>query len=220
MDKIRVLLVDDHQLFRRGVRSILEEDENIEVVGEAEDGLQALEKARETMPDVILMDINMPRCNGLEATKKIKTEMPYVKILTLTVSEAEESLFEAVKQGTQGYLLKNVDPEQLLDSVHKVARGEAVIPGYLAVKILSEFAKPEKVAVVPAVEPLSQRELDVLRELSTGASNKEIAGKLFISENTVRNHIRNILDKLHLSNRVQAAAYAVRQGIVPPEQNS
>lgn len=219
MDKIRVLLVDDHQLFRRGVRSILEEDDRIEVVGEAEDGLIALEKARETMPDVILMDINMPRCNGLEATKKIKTEMPYVKILTLTVSEAEESLFDAVKQGTQGYLLKNVDPEQLLDSVHKVARGEAVIPGYLAVKILSEFAKPEKVAEIPAVEPLSQRELDVLRELSTGASNKEIAGKLFISENTVRNHIRNILDKLHLSNRVQAAAYAVRQGIVP-EKNS
>jgi len=219
VDKIRVLLVDDHQLFRRGVRSILEEDDRIEVVGEAEDGLIALEKARETMPDVILMDINMPRCNGLEATKKIKTEMPYVKILTLTVSEAEESLFDAVKQGTQGYLLKNVDPEQLLDSVHKVARGEAVIPGYLAVKILSEFAKPEKVAEIPAVEPLSQRELDVLRELSTGASNKEIAGKLFISENTVRNHIRNILDKLHLSNRVQAAAYAVRQGIVP-EKNS
>lgn len=219
MDKIRVLLVDDHQLFRRGVRSILEEDPQIEIVGEAEDGLIALEKARETMPDVILMDINMPRCNGLEATKKIKTEMPYVKILTLTVSEAEESLFDAVKQGTQGYLLKNVDPPQLLDSVRKVARGEAVIPGYLAVKILSEFAKPEKVEPSPAVEPLSQRELDVLRLLSTGASNKEIAAKLFISENTVRNHIRNILDKLHLSNRVQAAAYAVRQGIVPEHKS-
>ncbi len=219
MDKIRVLLVDDHQLFRRGVRSILEEDPQIEIVGEAEDGLIALEKARETMPDVILMDINMPRCNGLEATKKIKTEMPYVKILTLTVSEAEESLFDAVKQGTQGYLLKNVDPPQLLDSVRKVARGEAVIPGYLAVKILSEFAKPEKEEPSPAVEPLSQRELDVLRLLSTGASNKEIAGKLFISENTVRNHIRNILDKLHLSNRVQAAAYAVRQGIVPDQKS-
>ncbi|HEU4965191.1 MAG TPA: response regulator transcription factor [Bacilli bacterium] len=217
MKKIRILLVDDHELFRRGVRSILEEDEEFEVIGEAADGVQGLEKAHELMPDVILMDINMPRSNGLETTKRIKTELPYVKILILTVSDAEQNLYEAVKHGTQGYLLKNVDPLQLIDSVKKVAMGEAVIPGFLAVKILSEFAKGEKKDPTPAVDPLSQRELEVLRELSTGASNKEIAGKLFISENTVRNHIRNILDKLHLQNRVQAAAYAVREGIVPEE---
>jgi len=216
MDRIRVLLVDDHSLFRRGVRSILEEASDLDVIGEASDGLMGLEMARELKPNVVLMDINMPRCGGLQATKLIKAEMPEVNILILTVSEAEENLFEAVKSGTQGFLLKNVDPAQLVESVRKVAVGEAVIPGSLAVKILSEFARPEpKKAKQPAVDPLSQRELDVLRELSTGASNKEIAGKLYISENTVRNHIRNILDKLHVSNRVQAAAYAVREGIVP-----
>lgn len=217
MDPIRVLLVDDHALFRRGVRGILEDQDDIEVVGEAEDGLEGYKKALELMPDVILMDINMPRCDGLEATKKIKHDIPYVKILILTVSEEERSLFEAVKSGTQGYLLKNVDPETLVDAVRKVARGEAVVPGYLAVKILSEFAKPTPQTPQQPVEQLSERELDVLRQLSTGASNKEIAQKLFISENTVRNHIRNILDKLHLSNRVQAAAYAIREGIVPRE---
>jgi len=219
MEKIRVLLVDDHSLFRRGVKSILVEEADIEVLDEASDGLMAVQKVQELQPDVVLMDINMPRCGGLEATKRIKAEFPDVKILILTVSEAEQNLFEAVKQGTQGYLLKNVDPDQLVESVRKVARGEAVIPGSLAVKILSEFAKPEpRPSFQQHVEPLSQRELDVLRQLSTGASNKEIAAQLYISENTVRNHIRNILDKLHVSNRVQAAAYAVREGIVPPDK--
>src|SRR6185312_4432465 len=141
MDGIRVLLVDDHALLRRGVRSILESDESIQVVGEACNGQEGFERAQELMPDVILMDINMPICGGLAATKQIKSIMPYVKILMLTVSEMEKDLFEAVKTGAQGYLLKNVDPEMLIQGVQKVARGEAVIPGALATKIIAEFGK-------------------------------------------------------------------------------
>lgn len=217
-DLIRVLLVDDHALLRRGVRSILETDERIAVVGEATNGREGVERAQELMPDVIMMDINMPFCGGLEATRQIKAMMPYVKILMLTVSETEQDLFEAVKTGAQGYLLKNVDPEQLIEGVCKVARGEAVIPGALATKIIAEFgSSKQEEATVPGIDCLTHRELEVLGCLSTGASNKEIAARLFISEHTVRNHIQNILGKLHLGNRVQAAAYAVREGIVPPK---
>jgi len=218
VDRIRVLLVDDHALLRRGVRSILESDESIQVVGEACNGKEGFERAQELMPDVILMDINMPICGGLDATRQIKSMMPYVKILMLTVSEMEQDLFEAVKTGAQGYLLKNVDPDMLIQGVQKVSRGEAVIPGALATKIIAEFGKaPQEQAMLPDVELLTHRELEVLGCLSTGASNKEIASRLFISEHTVRNHIQNILGKLHLSNRVQAAAYAVREGIFPPQ---
>jgi len=217
MEQIRVLLVDDHALLRRGVRNILETDAHIVVVGEASNGREGIERAEEWMPDVILMDINMPLCGGLEATRQIKAKMPYVKILMLTVSETEQDLFEAVKTGAQGYLLKNVDPDSLIAGVRKVARGEAVIPGMLATKIIAEFGKGHaEPATLSGVDVLTARELDVLGCLSTGASNKEIAARLFISEHTVRNHIQNILGKLHLGNRVQAAAYAVREGIVPP----
>jgi DNA-binding NarL/FixJ family response regulator len=217
-DTIRVLLVDDHALLRQGVRSILESSGHIQVVGEAVNGQEGIERAQELMPDVILMDINMPLCGGLEATRRIKSAMPYVKILMLTVSETEKDLFEAVKGGAQGYLLKNVDPDQLIDGVRKVARGEAVIPGALATKIIAEFdSHVAKEKEKPGVELLTQRELEVLGCLSTGASNKEIANRLFISEHTVRNHIQNILGKLHLGNRVQAAAYAVKEGIAPPK---
>lgn len=212
--KIRVLVVDDHELFRQGVSGILSRSDDIEVVGEAENGQIAVEKCTALLPDVVLMDINMPVCSGLEATRLIKRENPYVKILILTVSDAEEMLFEAVKSGASGYVLKNANPQVVIDGVRRVSAGEPVIPGNLAMQIISELSKPMDRPVSDQVDQLTEREIEVLRHLSTGATNRDIARSLFISENTVRNHVRNILEKLHLSNRVQAAAYAVREGYV------
>jgi DNA-binding NarL/FixJ family response regulator len=209
---VRVLIVDDHELFRQGVSSILSRHPEIEVVGEAENGKLAIEKCREELPDVVLMDINMPVCDGLTATREIKREHPYVKILILTVSDAEAMLFDAIKSGASGYVLKNASPATVVDSVLRISRNEPVIPGNLAMQIITEFSKPVERTVRQQVDELTEREVEVLRQLSTGATNRDIAKVLYISENTVRNHVRNILEKLHLSNRVQAAAYAVREG--------
>ncbi|MCL6597365.1 MAG: response regulator transcription factor [Alicyclobacillus macrosporangiidus] len=217
---IRVLVVDDHELFRQGVCTILNRAGDLEVVDQAEDGRQAVEKCRQHLPDVVLMDINMPVCDGLEATRQIKREHPYVKILILTVSDAEESLFEAVKSGASGYVLKNASPTDVIESVRRVSAGEPVIPGNLAMQIITEFSKPAVRPVQQQVEQLTEREIEVLRYLSAGATNKDIANALYISENTVRNHVRNILEKLHLSNRVQAAAYAVREGYVMKKEEN
>ncbi len=211
---IRVMVVDDHELFRQGVSSILSRIDDVEVVAEAENGRVAVQKAREYRPDVVLMDINMPVCDGLKATRQIKAEYPDIRILILTVTDTEEMLFEAIKSGASGYVLKNATPALLIDSVKRVSAGEPVIPGNLAMRIITEFSKPTEGKGTPVVDQLTEREVEVLRHLSTGASNREIARALFISENTVRNHVRSILDKLHLANRVQAAAYAVREGFV------
>jgi len=212
MDRIRVLVVDDHTLFRRGVSTLLSGRDDMEVVGEAGNGREAVERARELMPDVILMDIKMPEMDGLAATKQIKAEMPYVRIMMLTVSETDEDLFEAVKSGAQGYLLKNVDPDYLVACVQQVQRGEVPIAPTMAAKILRELTAPAEMT-----QPeLTGRERQVLELLAAGLANKEIALSLKISENTVKNHLRNILEKLHLQNRVQAALYAVKMGIVQP----
>jgi DNA-binding NarL/FixJ family response regulator len=209
MDRIRVLLVDDHQLFRRGVASLLSGREDIEVVGEANNGAEAVERAGELMPDVILMDIKMPGLDGLAATKQLKAEMPYVRIMMLTVSETDEDLFEAIKAGASGYLLKNVDPDYLIASVQQVQRGEVPLAPTMAAKILRELTAPAETSV----QALTGRERQVLELLAGGLANKEIAFQLKISENSVKNHLRNILEKLHLQNRVQAALYAVRMGL-------
>jgi two-component system NarL family response regulator len=209
MEPIRVLLADDHQLFRRGVASLLSGREDIEVVGEASNGAEAIERARELMPDVILMDIKMPELDGLSAAKQLKAEMPYVRIMMLTVSETDEDLFEAIKAGASGYLLKNVDPDYLIACVQQVQRGEVPIAPTMAAKILRELTAP----VESSVQALTGRERQVLELLAGGLANKEIAFQLKISENTVKNHLRNILEKLHLQNRVQAALYAVRMGL-------
>jgi two-component system nitrate/nitrite response regulator NarL len=215
-DPLRILLVDDHILFRTGVRAVLASRSDLEVVGEAGDGLEAVELTRQTMPDVILMDIKMPGCDGLEATRRIKQEMPYVKVFMLTVSDSDEHLFEALKSGAQGYLIKDLKAQQLLDALEGVARGEAAFSGVIATKILREF---EKVGSgtgrgLETVEPLTEREIEVLQSVAEGKSNREIAQALVIAESTVKNHLRNILGKLHLQNRIQAAVYAVRQGLV------
>ena len=221
---IRVLLADDHALFRKGIASILAAERGFEVVGEAGDGLEALERARELMPDVILMDIFMPGVNGLEATRRIKEALPYVKIVMLTVSEEDQNLFEAIKSGAQGYLLKKIEPQELFAMLKGVVQGDAPISRAMATKILREFAHQARRAT-PAPRSgadLSPREKEVLELVTQGKSNKEIAVALAITENTVKNHLKNILEKLHLENRVQAATFAIREGLVqrPPGKPS
>ncbi|MBI2115760.1 MAG: response regulator transcription factor [candidate division NC10 bacterium] len=220
---IRVLLVDDHALFRRGIASILAAERGFEVVGEASDGLGALERARELMPDVILMDIFMPGANGLEATRRIKEALPYVKIVMLTVSEEDQNLFEAIKSGAQGYLLKKIEPQELFAMLKGVVQGDAPISRAMAAKILGEFAHQARQTAAPSspAANLSPREKEVLDLVTQGKSNKEIAAALAIAENTVKNHLKNILEKLHLENRVQAATYALREGLVekPPRKS-
>ena len=213
---MRILLVDDHVLFRKGVAVLLSKRQSIQVVGEAGDGLEAIEVARETLPDVILMDIEMPKCDGLEATRRIKREMPHVKVVILTVSDDDQNLFEAIKSGAQGYLLKDLEPYQLYDLLESISRGEAPLSGVVAAKILKEFTRPTQspTQVTKVIDELTAREIDILELVVEGKANKEIAYTLNISENTVKIHLRNILDKLHLQNRIQAAVYAVRQGLV------
>lgn len=216
MEPLRVLLVDDHILFRKGVASLLASHEDVEVVGEAEDGMEAVARARETMPDVILMDLSMPKCSGLEATRVVKREMPHVKIIVLTVSDDDHDLFAAIKSGADGYLLKNLEPHQLFDMLAGVRHGEAPISGVLAAKILQEFRQPAQSLPrqLEVRDELTPRETEILELVVQGATNKRIAEALVITENTVKIHLRNILEKLHVQNRIQAAVYAVRQGLV------
>jgi DNA-binding NarL/FixJ family response regulator len=219
MDTIKVLVVDDHALFRRGITTVLENQEGLEVVGEAIDGLEAIEKAKKLAPDVILMDLNMPHCTGLEATQALQASMPQVNVLILTVSDNESDLFAAMKFGAKGYILKNTEPEELTQAIFHIAQGGAIISPLMATKLLSEFKDLGTGTVVKSTQEtdadLSPREGEVLKLVAQGATNKEIADSLFISENTVKTHLRNIMDKLHLANRSQAAAYAVKRGLVP-----
>ena len=216
-DKTTVLLVDDHALFREGLAALLSTQEGIEIVGEAASGEEALEKARELLPDVILMDILMPGMGGLDATRKIKEEMPHTRIVMLTVSEEEEDLFEAIKAGAEGYLLKTVKSRDLIDMLLGVLRGEVAVSRIIARKLWEEFAEQAKKQEAPSLlapPHLTRREMEVLRFLSEGLPDKAIASRLGISQRTVKNHVHNILEKLQLQNRVQAAAYALRQGLV------
>jgi DNA-binding NarL/FixJ family response regulator len=215
MNGIRVLLADDHALFRRGVANLLAAENGFEVVGEAVDGRQTLQMARELMPDVILMDISMPVMDGLEATRRIKAEIPYVRIVILTASDGDRSLFEAVKSGAQGYLLKNIEPQALYGTLRGVVRGEAPVSRVMAGRLLDEFARQSRQPAPAATRAaeLTLREKEVLELVAQGRSNKEIATALAIAENTVKNHLKNILEKLHLDNRVQAATFALREGL-------
>jgi two-component system NarL family response regulator len=220
---IRVLIVDDHALYRRGLQTILGTEDGIEVVGEAADGIEAVEQAEETLPDVILMDVSMPRRGGIEACRAIRQRVPSARILMLTSSDDESHLFEAVRAGAHGYLLKDVPPEEVAAGIRGLHHGHALVSPMMAAKLLTEFAHlsdHEELAVqAPGLEVprLTKRELDILKLVARGRLNREIARELFISENTVRNHVRNILDKLQMHSRMEAAMYAVRQRLIDPD---
>jgi len=216
-DDIRVMICDDHALFRRGLIMVLEAEDDIAVVAEAEDGEDAVEKAAEFVPDVVLMDVRMPGVNGIEATRRIAEKVPTAKILMLTVSDEEEDLYEAIKAGATGYLLKEVSIEEVAPAARAVVAGQSLISPSMASKLLGEFSNLAKRAEERSSVPtprLTDRELEVLRLVAQGKSNREIAGDLYISENTVKNHVRNILEKLHLHTRMEAVMYAVREKLL------
>jgi NarL family two-component system response regulator LiaR len=225
MDQISVLIVDDHTLFRKGVRKMLEIEEDMQVVGEAATGREALEQARALIPDIILMDIKMPdppthsagqAVDGIEATRILCREMPHVGVIFVTMSQEDEFVFRGLQAGGRGYILKDSDPETMLRAIRAVAHGESLLGPAIAEKVMRRFAVlPGEQA--PLVDELTPRELEVLTLIAEGLPNREIAGELSISEKTVKNHINNIFSKLHLNDRSQAMLYAIRKGLVKEE---
>jgi two-component system NarL family response regulator len=216
-DAIRVMICDDHALFRRGLIMVLESEDGIEVVGEAEDGEDAVGKAVELTPDVVLMDVRMPRVSGIDAARAISEAVPSTKILMLTVSDEEDDLYDAIKAGATGYLLKEISIEEVAHAIRAVMSGQSLITPSMASKLLTEFTNLAKKADERQSVPtprLTDRELEVLKLVAQGMSNREIAGELYISENTVKNHVRNILEKLHLHSRMEAVVYAVREKLL------
>jgi DNA-binding NarL/FixJ family response regulator len=213
---IRVLVVDDHELFLQGLQTVLEIEDDIEVVGRAGDGQEAVSLATGTAPDIVLMDVRMPLRDGIAATSAVKRAVPDVKIVMLTVSDEENDLIEAIKAGAVGYLLKTIPPHEVAAAVRAVHHGQSLISPSMASKLMAEFASIARgTADRPRLSSphLTAREIEVLKLVAEGRANREIARKLFISENTVKNHVRNILDKLQLHSRMEAVMYAVRQGL-------
>ncbi len=219
-DPIRVLIADDHALFRRGLEMVLQGEPGLELVGQASDGQEAVQIAGEVVPDVVLMDIRMPKITGIEAARQMKEVAPSAKIVMLTISDEEEDLFEAIRAGASGYLLKDIPLDELADSVRAVHGGQSLINPSMAGKLLTEFAtlarrdaedEPAKHAPAPK---LTEREMEVLRLVARGMNNRDIAKELFISENTVKNHVRNILEKLQIHSRMEAVMIAVREKLI------
>jgi DNA-binding NarL/FixJ family response regulator len=214
MTSIRLLIVDNHTLFRQGLVSLLQSEPGFKVVGEAGSGEEALQLAPQLQPDVVLMDVKMPGIGGVEATRRLLEQMPPVRVLMLTVSEEEESLFAAIHAGARGYILKNADADELLEGIRRVHAGEAMISPAMTFRLIQVLRSGGGPAAPPEL-PLTSREQDVFHLLVRGASNREIAEMLTISENTVKTHVRNILDKLELDNRVEVAAFARRFNLPP-----
>jgi two-component system nitrate/nitrite response regulator NarL len=215
-ERLRILLVDDHALFRSGVKALLARQADFEVVGEASDGLEGVKRAKQLRPDVVLMDVDMPGITGREALKMMTEELPDVPVLMLTVSEDAEDLLDTLQSGARGYLLKNIDTEYFVDAVRRAARGEAVVSPQMTGKLVAGLKGGARAPQQAAErERLSAREREILVLLARGASNKEIARELALADSTVKIHVQNILRKLNLSSRVQAAVYAVESGIAP-----
>ena len=211
MAPIRVLLVEDQTLMRHGLRTILELEDGFEVVGEATNGREAVARVADLRPDVVLMDVQMPELNGVEATAQITATAPETRVIILTTFERDEYVFDGVKAGARGHLLKEIPAEELLDTIRRVHAGESVIQPRLATRLISEFSRGSG---TPAYEPLTEREVEVLRLLAAGQSNKEIARELHLAEGTVKNHVSIILDKLRAANRTQAALAARDAGLI------
>lgn len=221
MSAIRVLVVDDHDLFRRGLTEVLEEEEDLEVVGEARNGREAIDQVDRFAPDVVFMDLNMPEKNGIETTAYLTQKWPDLKVLVLTVSEEAADLYHALSVGARGYVLKISSPQEIIDALRQVHQGWVVVSPAMAPRFLSDLGQPAEAAhgargdrVSPAGETqLTLREQEILRQVARGHSNAQIADELLVSENTVKTHIKNILGKLHMKNRSEASAYAARMGL-------
>lgn len=213
---IRILLVDDQPLFRSAIATLIAEQPDMAVVGEAENGLEGVEKAHGLNPDLVVMDVEMPVMNGVEAVRLIREQLPTIKVVMLTVSESDDHLLDAIRNGAHGYLLKDLRPEQLYDLLRSVMRNETPLSPAIAGRLVDEF-RSQPVRTVAVKEPegraLSRREIEILQLVADGLGNKEIGTRLSITEGTVKNHVHNALEKLHLENRTQAAAYVVRQGL-------
>lgn len=210
---IRVFVADDHPIVRRGIRDLLETEPDFLVVGEAVNGQEAVVGAAATGPDVVLMDLVMPALDGIEATRQIKANQPEVKILVLTSFATDDKVFPAIKAGALGYLIKDTGPDDLLQAIRQVDRGEPTLHPTIAQKLLLEIAQPAERPSIP--DPLTEREVEVLKLLARGLSNQEIADRLVLGVTTVYSHVSNILSKLHLATRTQAALYALREGYAP-----
>lgn len=214
---IRLLIADDHAIIRKGIRAVLENVPDIELVGEVTNGREAVAEAERLRPDVILMDLVMPEMDGIEAIRRIRARQPRVRLLVLTTFAGEDRILPAIKAGATGYHLKDSSPQELVEAIRQVHRGESSLHPTIARKVLQELTGPSDQAPTP--EPLTPREMEVLHWLAEGMENREIAEKLVISEATVRTHVSNILGKLHLASRTQAALYALREGLAPLGHN-
>ena len=215
---IRILLVDDQPLFRKAIATLIEEQPDMTVVGEAENGLDGVEQARALDPDLVVMDVEMPVMDGVQAAALLQDQVPRAKVVMLTVSDSEDSLFDALRNGADGYLLKDLRPDQLYDMLRSVMRDEAPISPAIAGRLLKELRRRDPAVRAAATDRdegpgLTRREIEILQLVADGLSNKEIGTELSITEGTVKNHVHNALEKLHLENRIQAAAYVVRQGL-------
>lgn len=214
---IRVLVADDHALFRQGVRRLLEVAGDIEVVGESDTGESTVRLVEELAPDIVLLDIAMPNLSGIDAARMIKTTSPRTGVIMLTVHADEEFLFEAIKVGAMGYLLKDCTPEELIRAIRVVHEGEGLLAPTMAAKVMREFARTKETKdLVGVLNLLTPREIEILQQVAGGLANKEIAHRLSISERTVKNHLSNIMEKLHVNSRTQAAVFALRSGLMPP----
>lgn len=209
---IRVLIVEDQTLMRQGLRTILELEPGFEVVGEAGDGQEGVEQALAVRPDLVLMDVQMPRMNGVEAARQIMALVPHTQVIILTTFDYDEYVFDGIKAGARGYLLKDLPATELLATLRRVHTGESIIHPSIAARMIAEFSR--RTPATATVEPLTERERDVLRLLADGLSNKEIATRLVLAEGTIKNHVSTILDKLHAANRTQAARMARDQGLI------
>jgi NarL family two-component system response regulator LiaR len=216
-DTIRVLIADDHAVVRTGLRTLISLQTDMDLVGEGADGLEAVELARSLQPDVILLDLVMPRMGGQEAIIEIKQENPQARILVLTSFAEDRQVFPAIKAGALGYLLKDSSPQELLQSIRAVHRGESSLHPSVARLLVQEISQPP--TLPPTKDPLTPREMETLRLVAQGLTNQEIAERLVISQRTVRNYVSNIMGKLHLANRVQAALYAIREGIADQDKD-
>jgi DNA-binding NarL/FixJ family response regulator len=214
---IRVLLVDDQPLFRRAIATLIDEQPDMVVVGEAENGLDGVEQARTLDPDLVVLDVEMPVMDGVEAVGRIREQAPRAKVVMLTVSDSEDFLFDALRNGAHGYLLKDLRPDQLYDMLRSVMRDESPISPAVAGRLLTELRGHDPIRTAPSDQPvgpeLTRREVEILKLVADGLSNKEIGTELSITEGTVKNHVHNALEKLHLENRIQAATYVVRRGL-------